>query len=139
MMHKVFADTDYWVAILNPREQLHAKAKSASVSFAKARLVTSEMVLAELLAFYSVKGERLRDGAVMLVETMRQRPKVTIVPQTSSQFQEALALYKQFRDKEWSLTDCASILIMREESITDALSNDQHFEQAGFHALLRES
>jgi predicted nucleic acid-binding protein len=68
---------------------------------------------------------------------MRQNPNMTIVPQTSAQFQEALAVYRQYRDKEWSLTDCASIQIMREQSITDALSHDQHFEQAGFRALLR--
>ena len=138
-MKKIFADADYWVAILNPREQLHRKAKSASASLAKDRLVTSEMVLTEMLAFYSNKGGRLRDSAVTLVKRMRQNPNVTIVPQTSAQFQEALALYKQYRDKEWSLTDCASILIMREESITDALSHDQHFEQAGLHALLRDN
>jgi predicted nucleic acid-binding protein len=137
MKKKVFADTDYWVAILNPREQLHAKAKSASLDLSDARLLTSEMVLTELLAFYSVKGGRLRQGAVTLIEKMRQHLKVTIVPQTSMQFQAALAIYKQYYDKEWSLTDCASILIMRQESITDALSYDQHFEQAGFRALLR--
>jgi predicted nucleic acid-binding protein len=136
-MKKVFADTDYWVAILNPQEQLHPKAKSISAGLASNRFVTSEMVLTELLAFYCVKGERLREAAVSLIERMRQNPNMTIVPQTSAQFQEALAVYRQYRDKEWSLTDCASIQIMREQSITDALSHDQHFEQAGFRALLR--
>jgi predicted nucleic acid-binding protein len=139
MNNKVFADTDYWVAILNPREQLHAKAKSVSRSLADAQFETSEMVLTELLAFYSIKGERLRQCAVKIVEEMRQNLKVTVVPQTSAQFQEALAVYKKFQDKEWSLTDCASILIMRHESIIEALSNDQHFEQAGFRALLRKN
>jgi predicted nucleic acid-binding protein len=138
-MKKVFADADYWVAMLNPQEQLHTRAKAASARMANARLVTSEMVLTELLAFYSEKGGRLRDGAVTLIERMRQNPNVTVVLQTSAQFQEALAIYRQYHDKEWSLTDCASILIMREESITEALSHDQHFEQAGFHALLREN
>jgi len=137
-MKKVFADTDYWVAILNFHEQLHAKARAVSLK-ANDRIVTSEMVLTELLAFYSAKGEQLRDGAATFVERMRQSPNVTIVPQSSAQFQEALAVYKQYRDKQWSLTDCASILIMREESITEVLSNDQHFEQAGFHALLRDN
>jgi predicted nucleic acid-binding protein len=138
-MKRVFADADYWVAILNPHEQLNPKARSASARLTNARLVTSEMVLTELLAFYSQKGEQFRDGAVSLIERMRQNPNVTIVPQTSAQFQGALAIYKQYRDKEWSLTDCASILIMREQSITEALSHDQHFEQAGFQALLREN
>lgn len=137
-MKRVFADADYWVAVLNPQEQLHPKAMAASARMATAGIVTSEMVLAEVLAFYSAKGERFRDGAVALVERMRQNPNVTVVPQTNAQFQESFSVYKQYRDKEWSLTDCASVLIMREQEIPDALSHDRHFEQAGFRALLRE-
>lgn len=136
-MKKVFVDTDYWVAILNPQELLHPKAKAISAGLANSRFVTSEMVLTELLAFYCVKGERLREAAASLIERMRQNPNMTIIPQTSAQFQEALVVYRQYRDKEWSLTDCASIQIMREQFITHALSHDQHFEQAGFRALLR--
>jgi predicted nucleic acid-binding protein len=40
-------------------------------------------------------------------------------------------------DKLWSLVDCASFVIMKDRGITDALTTDHHFEQAGFNILLK--
>ena len=48
------------------------------------------------------------------------------------------AMHKERSDKSWSLTDCISFVVMGEHGITDALTGDRHFEQAGFRALLRE-
>jgi len=62
-----------------------------------------------------------------------------VIPQTSGQFGNALHLYRQRPDKEWSLTDCTSILIMQTEGIQEALTHDSHFAQAGFTALLRDA
>jgi hypothetical protein len=61
---------------------------------------------------------------------------ITVVPQTAEQFAGALELYKKADDKEWSLTDCASFLIMEERGIRSALTRDRHFAQAGFETLL---
>jgi len=66
-------------------------------------------------------------------------PNATVIPQTSIQFREALSFYRQHKDKAWSLTDCASFITMREAGLTEALTHDHHFEQAGFKALLRNS
>ena len=49
----------------------------------------------------------------------------------------ALDLYHQHADKGWTLTDCVSFVIMRERNVTEALTGDKHFEQAGFTALLK--
>jgi predicted nucleic acid-binding protein len=95
------------------------------------------MVLAEVLNALGSRGETIRAKAAEAVEQLRQAPNVTIVPQTSAQFAEALAFYRGHGDKEWSLTDCASFLIMRDSGLTEALARDRHFEQAGFTALLR--
>jgi predicted nucleic acid-binding protein len=46
-------------------------------------------------------------------------------------------LYRGRPDKEWSLTDCISFVVMGERSLTEALTSDHHFEQAGFTALLK--
>ena len=59
------------------------------------------------------------------------------MPQTSDQFERALSRYEERIDKDWSLTDCASFLIMEAEGMGAALTHDQHFAQAGFQALLR--
>jgi uncharacterized protein len=134
---KVFADTGYWIAIVNPHDTLHTNALQVSGSLGPHLIVTSEMVLSEVTAYFSDKGRRLRQGVVDLIRSIRADPNSRVIPQTSLQFQDALGLYEQSSDKEWSLTDCSSFLIMRELKIAEALAHDKHFEQSGFVALLR--
>jgi predicted nucleic acid-binding protein len=81
--------------------------------------------------------EDLRAAASKAVKALRSRPNVTVMPQTSDQFERALGRYEERIDKDWSLTDCASFLIMEAEGIGVALTHDQHFAQAGFQTLLR--
>jgi predicted nucleic acid-binding protein len=138
-MKKVFADADYLIALLNPRENLHDQARTVSERVGRTRLLTSQMVLAEVLAFYADKGAAMREAAATLASRLSSDPNVTVIPQTSVQFQEALYFYRQRDDKEWSLTDCASFLIMHDAGISEAFTHDHHFEQAGFTALLRDS
>jgi len=61
---------------------------------------------------------------------------VKIIPASSELFTKALKLYEQRPDKSWGLTDCASFVAMAENNLTDALTTDEHFRQAGFKALL---
>lgn len=136
-MRAVFADTSYWIALLSSEDSLHKKARALSESLETIRVITSEMVLTEFLNDSSDSGAVLRRTAALMIRGLRRRAEVLIVPQTSIQFQEALALYEQRDDKRWSLTDCASFQIMRRDRMTQALTYDHHFEQAGFQALLR--
>ena len=136
-MRAVFADTSYWLALLISKDSLHRKARALSESLRNARVITSEMVLAELLNDCSQRGAALRRAAAFMIRDLRRKVEVFIVPQSSIQFQEALSLYEQREDKHWSLTDCASFQIMRRDRMTQALTYDHHFEQAGFQALLR--
>ncbi len=136
-MIALFADTSYWMALVNPRDELHSKALSVSHEFASARVTTSEMVLTELLNGFSEGGPWLRSGAARAVEALRGSQGVRIVPQTTEQFRSAVRFYEQCKDKSWSLTDCASFQIMKEHGLRAALTHDVHFVQAGFDALLR--
>jgi uncharacterized protein len=135
-MRVVFADTGYWEAVLNPKDNLNAKARTISSGLGKSRILTTEMVLDELLAALSPLPERT--FAIRGVDAIRSAPNVEVVPQTSIQFREAYDLYKQMSDKAWILTDCASFRIMKARGISEALAHDRHFEQAGFVALLRD-
>ena len=54
-----------------------------------------------------------------------------------SLFEAGLRLYASRRDTEWSLTDCISFVVMKQHNLTEALTADHHFEQAGFIPLLR--
>ena len=129
-MKVVFADTGYWVALLSPKDRLNTIAREVSGRLGQTRILTTEMVLDELLAALSGLPERAL--AIRGVDAICANPNVEVVPQTSIQFREAFALYKKMTDKAWSLTDCASINIMKVRGITEALAHDRHFEQAGF-------
>jgi len=135
-MRRVFADASYWSALVNPRDQRHAKAVSVTQQLFSVRILTSEMVLTEVLNSFS-DGGPLRRAVGSMIERLRSNRDVIVVPQTSQQFDSALRRYKQAVDKSWSLTDCASFEAMETEQIQAALTHDQHFAQAGFEVLLR--
>jgi len=136
-MVRVFADAGYWFALLSPRDALHQKALHVSDIYNSRQIVTSEMVLTELLNTFSEAGGTQRRATASYVASLRDQGDVAIYPQTSQLFERAFSLYKQRGDKGWSLTDCASFTIMEEQHLTAALTHDQHFVQAGFDALLR--
>ena len=137
-MRTVFADTGYWQAMLNPHDDLPQKAQTVTKEAAPLHIVTSEMVLSEFLNYVAARGSGLRSAAVKTAKAIASNPNVTVVPQTRDLFRRAVDRYENRGDKEWSLTDCASFLVMEEQGIKDALAHDHHFEQAGFKALLRD-
>jgi uncharacterized protein len=134
-MKQIFADTSYWIGLVNPRDQLHQKAIELTQQLSSVRLMTTEMVLAELLNSFS--DSPVRRAVAGMVGKLRSNRNVKIVPQTSEQFENALERYRRAGDKSWSLTDCASFQVMEAEGIEAALTHDQHFAQVGFETLLR--
>jgi predicted nucleic acid-binding protein len=96
------------------------------------------MVLIEYLDDSSCRGEFMRRLAVATVERLRKDGNTIIVPLGRAQFAEALRMYADRPDKTWSLTDCSSFEIMERYGLREALAHDEHFEQAGFKALLRD-
>lgn len=113
-MKSVFADTGFWVALLNPKDRWYAQALSLyqSLELQQVRVFTSEMVLTELLNFFSKFQSSLRKEVALRVIQMEQHPNITVIPQNTQQFKRALELYLKREDKEWSLTDCSSFLII---------------------------
>lgn len=134
-MKVVFADTVYWIALLNPNDKFHDKAKEHSESLITARLVTSEAVLIRLFNYFYGWEEEFQAAASKLTENLYDDPSVTIISQTSTLFQEGVLLQRQHQT--WSLTDCVSFKIMEAMGITEALTDNALFEQAGFVALFR--
>ena len=134
-MKQIFADTGYWIGLVNPRDQIHQKVIKITQQLTSVRLLTTEMALVEMLNSFS--DSPFRRAVAGMVLKLRNDGNVRIVPQTSEQFESALRRYKQAADKSWSLTDCASFQVMEAEQIQAALTHDQHFAQAGFETLLR--
>jgi predicted nucleic acid-binding protein len=135
-MTRLFADTSYWIALLNPDDELHSKAAVLAQRFSSAGVVTSEMVLVEVLNSFSRHGSHLRHAAGKAVQGILGTRNLTVIAQTSEHFRDAIEVYMRAADKSWSLTDCASFEIMRAERLSEALTHDRHFGQAGFKVLM---
>lgn len=136
-MSRVFADACYWIALLHPKEELHAAAVAARDRLKHATLYTTEEVLSEVLNRCCNRGPQWRALGVGIVEGIRKDPRVVVDEQSTATFASSLGLFKARPDKEYSLVDCVSFLAMRHHGITDALTNDRHFEQEQLVALLR--
>lgn len=94
-----------------------------------------EYVLWETVNFFSKPVNRPKVHA--LLEHIRTSGSYEVIPAAPDLFEAGLRLHDQRRDKEWSLTDCISFVVMERRGLTRALTHDHHFEQAGFEALLR--
>lgn len=138
-MRRIFVDTQYLIALADKSSDLHQRAKFISESLGIFSVVTSEMVLTEFLNYFCERGEYFRRMTISIINALRNDPNVEIVPQTPELFENALLLYQQRMDKGYSLTDCASMLIMQERGIVNVLTYDKHFKQEGFNAMLREN
>ena len=130
-----FADTGYWIALANTRDELHLRARAWSERLI-ATLVTTDAVLIEVADAFS--GVTWRAVATELIEDVLSDPDITVVPLDRTLFERGFGRYRARRDKDWGLTDCISFVIMEDRGISEALAYDQHFVQAGFRALLRE-
>lgn len=136
-MKKVFADTGYWIALINSKDNLHQKARQLTTQISPVKIITSEIIFSELINSFSKQGLFLKQATVKLINQSYNNPNFEVIPQTPGLFQQALTLYYQRLDQQWSHTDCASFIIMEQYQIGEALAYDKHFEQAGFIALLR--
>ncbi len=133
-MSTVFADSFYFFSLVNAKDPRHARAVAFLRSY-QGRLLTTGWVLTEL-------GDGLahptnRPSFLQTVTRLRAEPNVVIVPCSGELLEAGIELYRQRPDKEWSLTDCTSFVVMAREGISEALTGDHHFEQAGFVVLLK--
>ena len=135
---KVFADTSYWVALIDPKDKWHAKAVELSQSFAGVLLITTDEVLSEVLTFFSGYGPYIRESVAQIVfSVLTNTSYVEVIEQSRESFLSGLALYEKRLDKAYSLTDCVSMQLMRADGISEVLTSDKHFTQEGFVILLR--
>ncbi|WP_420125713.1 type II toxin-antitoxin system VapC family toxin [Longimicrobium sp.] len=135
---EVFLDTAYAIAISSPRDEHRPLARELArrIRADGTRIVTTQAVIIEI--GNALAKAHFRAVAVDLMDVLEEDPTVEIVPVTDDLYAEGAALYRTHKDKEWGMTDCLSFVVMRRRGITEALTSDDHFRQAGFRALLRE-
>jgi hypothetical protein len=132
-MSRVFADTHFYIAILSRRDAAHNAAMAALSSGRFDQMITTSGVLLEVAD--AMAGIPERERCAQFVATLRASDTTKIIPLTEELIERGLSLYSSRPDKEWSLTDCISFVAMTDEQLTEALSGDRHFLQAGFIAL----
>jgi len=133
---RLFLDTAFIQALLNPRDAYHNQAKQL---FPRIRAAT-EVWITE--AIFTEVGNALsafnRDGAVQFIQQCYRTDNIKVVSVNTELLMQALALYQSRSDKSWGLTDCVSFVVMQQQNLTDAVTGDRHFVQAGFRALMLE-
>jgi uncharacterized protein len=129
-----FADTSFYVAILNAVDPFHGRAVELSHTF-RGRVITTEYVLLELGNWLSRSGDR--DVFVGFFRSLDGDTQTAIIPSERTLFRRGFELYAGRQDKDWSLTDCISFVVLEDHNLTEALTTDHHFEQAGFTVLLK--
>ena len=130
---KVFADTFFFLALLDSRDAAHEEARQLARR-AWQRIYTTEYILLELGNALSAPEDR--SDYLALVAMMRKASVYEIIPASLPLLNEGLELFRQRPDKHWSMTDCLSMTVMTQFAISEVLTADHHFQQAGFQALL---
>jgi predicted nucleic acid-binding protein len=136
-MKRVFADTSYWVAAINPSDQWAEAAEKATESIGAAAITTSLAVLVEVLNFFSARGKERIETAADAVGWIVSDNAVSVIETSMDDFAAALRLYRKRADQGYSLTDCISMDILRRLKIDDVLTSDSHFEREGFRVLMQ--
>jgi predicted nucleic acid-binding protein len=132
-MKAVFADTFYFLALLNQRDACHRRAIEVSRTQGLS-ITTTEFVLLELCD--ALNKPRVRSEAAAVWRLVESDPTFRLVRVLPDLLHRGFVLYENRDDKEWPLTDCISFVVMKDEGLVHALTGDRHFEQAGFKAVL---
>jgi predicted nucleic acid-binding protein len=133
---KLFMDASYAVALGSPRDQYHASALvlSRRMKAERIRVVTTRAVIIEV--GNALSKPSFRSTALALLNSFDQDPLVEVTPLSEELYERGAALFRRHQDKDWGLTDCISFVVMKERGLTDALTADAHFRQAGYRPLL---
>lgn len=138
-MNEVFVDTSGWASFFIRTEPHYAKAVELMTRWREQnwRVVTTNYILSELVALFTRPLRVPRSMILNCIQTIRSQIWVEVVHIDPSLDEAAWQLFGNRLDKEWSLVDCASFVVMQQRGLTDALTADHHFEQEGFVRLLK--
>jgi uncharacterized protein len=138
-MPELFAVTSGWGCLVDPTQPFHALAASIyrAARMRAQKIITTNYVVAELVALLTSPLRIPRPAIVTFIEGLKNSPFVDVVHVDAALDRDAWQLLRTRQDKEWSLVDCASFVLMKSRGLTEAWTTDHHFEQAGFTRLLK--
>jgi predicted nucleic acid-binding protein len=133
----IFIDTAGWIALIYRHDDYHQQAKHIYAGLGHVKRMTTDAVLVESCNMFGKVP--LRPFAIALMEKIRKAKNLgvlEVVHVTETLIDRGCELFQRRPDKDWSMTDCISFVVMRDKGITKAFTTDHHFEQAGFEKLL---
>jgi uncharacterized protein len=128
-------DTSFVIALEMARDNHHKAAAAYWQAYIRnpQPLVTTDLIFTEIVTFFNARG--LHGKAVEIGDRLIQSQWVEIMPLTPELRAAAWAFFKRHEDKKYSLADCASFVLMAKRRMSQALTFDDHFAQAGFTPL----
>ena len=132
MPDRIFLDTSFVIALINEKDQYRNQAEALSLRFANSALLTTSAVLLEI---GNALAKDFRAEALSIIKVLSHSSRVEVIEIDSDLMEKGLAVYEKYSDKRWGLVDCISFVVMRETNITQVLTFDKDFEQAGFTVL----
>jgi predicted nucleic acid-binding protein len=136
MLNRIFVDTLFVIALINPRDQHHSKAAELATRYENHPLLVTDAVLLEI---GNGLARNYKEEAIEIIEYFLDSEAVEIIHLTPELFRQAFDLYKKYKDKDWGLIDCISFVVMVDAGVKQALTFDRHFEQAGFEVLMADN
>lgn len=133
MPEQVFVDTAYVLALVNERDRYHERAQELADLFEGQALLITDAVLLEI---GNALARNFKQEAIEIISYLIESEEVEIFHYSPEIFDKAFAMYKKYDDKEWSLVDCISFIVMSKRGIKQVLTFDHHFEQSGFTAIM---
>lgn len=132
---EVFCDTSALYALIDRRDANHDAVREAVERVVRAGrlLVTTDYVVAEAVNLANARGGRF--VASRLLDLIEQSAGIRMEWIGVERFSRTKVYFRKNADHSYSFTDCTSFVVMKEERITDALTTDAHFREAGFKVL----
>jgi uncharacterized protein len=133
-MRRVLLDASFWIALRDPREPWHSRARQATLELLKSRsvFVFSTLILAETQAHFC----RCPAISAQILDDAQNNPTLLWEPITAADESEAMRLLRVHRDKSYSFCDAISFTLMRRLGLHRAASLDNHFRQFGEFAII---
>ena len=132
-MTEAFVDTSFVIALINKSDQYDSQALKLAARFDKRPLITTDAVLLEI---GNALARNFKAQSVEIIEYFITSDEIRVVSLSSDLFRRAFELYRSHADKSWGLVDCISFIVMKDLKLTQSLTADRDFEQAGFEVLI---
>ena len=132
MPDRIFLDTSFVIALINERDQYHQQAEALSYKFENSALVTTSAVILEI---GNALARDFRTEAARVIKVLTGSTRIEVTEINAILLDKALAVYEKYADKKWGLVDCVSFVVMWEARLTEALTFDEDFAQAGFNVV----